>query len=74
MPMVVVSGRPPSAQTPAQHPTQAQPPPPEDRAAVFQPHKSKAVPESVFSDGTIQNEKSLDEVILAYLAEDLPED
>jgi hypothetical protein len=71
MPMVVVSGQPPRAPAPA---PPASPPAAQDPAAVFQPQKSKAVPESIFSEGVMADEKSLDEVILAYLAEDLPED
>ena len=69
MPMVVVSGQQPAAPPPAQPEAQ-----PEDPAAVFQPHKSKTVPESIFSGGVVEDEKSLDEVILAYLAEDLPDE
>ncbi len=65
------------AQTP---PSQAQPPAgtpqgeaAEDDSSMFKPDKSKHVPESIFGSELI-SEKSLDEVILAYLSEDMSEE
>jgi hypothetical protein len=40
----------------------------------LKPEESEAIPENIFGDVNVVDEKSLDEVILAYLAEDLPEE
>jgi len=45
-----------------------------DTEVVFKPEESQAIPSSVFGDEGISEEKSLDEVILAYLKEDLPDE
>jgi hypothetical protein len=45
----------------------------EDDSSVFKPDESKHVPESIFGSELI-SEKSLDEVILAYLSEDMSEE
>lgn len=44
------------------------------RETPLKPEQSKPVPENIFGDVNVVDEKSLDEVILAYLSEDLPED
>jgi hypothetical protein len=73
--------QPPVAQPPVAQPpvTQAPPPPtqqpPSDLGAVFAavPAEAKNVPDSIFGSELI-SEKSLDEVILAYLSEDMTEE
>jgi hypothetical protein len=40
----------------------------------LKPEESTTIPDSIFGDVNMVNEKSLDEVILAYLSEDLPDD
>jgi len=45
-----------------------------DTEVVFKPEQSQPIPSSVFGDEGTSEEKSLDEVILAYLKEDLPQD
>lgn len=73
MPMVMVGNeQPPAPQAPAQAPP-AQPPPPPSSVFEISPAEAKNVPDSIFGSELI-SEKSLDEVILAYLSEDLSEE
>ncbi len=44
------------------------------RDADFKPEESKSIPPTVFTDGVVEDEESLDEVIRQYLAEDLPDE
>jgi len=72
MPMVMVgTEQPPAPRAPAPPPQRSAPPP----SSVFAvaPVEVKNVPDSIFGSELI-SEKSLDEVILAYLSEDLSED
>lgn len=71
MPMVIVAGQTsPSERAPspsASLPTAAPAP-----GVSFRPEESRSIPDSIFGSDLI-TEKSLDEVILAYLSEDLAE-
>ena len=80
MPMVIVGGQPESTPAPSpqtQPAAQAFPPSHAPGAPLsdpqFRPTESKQVPDSIFGSDLI-SEKSLDEVILAYLSEDMMED
>ncbi len=83
MPMVIVGDATEAAPPPPAPPAQAPPPqpqappaqPPSDLGAIFAavPGEAKNVPDSIFGSELI-SEKSLDEVILAYLSEDLSEE
>ncbi len=80
MPMVIVGDAPaPQAPAPQAPAPQAPPPtpqqPPSDLGAIFAavPGEAKNVPDSIFGSELI-SEKSLDEVILAYLSEDMTEE
>ena len=44
------------------------------RAVDFRPEESTTIPSTVFTNGVVEDEESLDEVILQYLAEDLPDE
>jgi hypothetical protein len=68
MPMIIVGGQPP-APPPAAH----QAPPTAGAAFAAAPAEAKNVPDSIFGSELI-SEKSLDEVILAYLSEDMTEE
>jgi len=72
MPGVMVgSPEPPAAQSPS--PPAHQPPPAQSAAFAAVPQDAKNVPDSIFGSELI-SEKSLDEVILAYLSEDMSEE
>lgn len=72
MPMVMVGDpEPPAAQPPT--PPSQQPPPAQSAAFAAVPQDAKNVPDSIFGSELI-SEKSLDEVILAYLSEDMTEE
>ncbi len=76
MPMVIVNNQQSGAPAPtpqAAPPTAQAPASPTATGSVFRPEESKNVPESIFGSDLI-SEKSLDEVILAYLSEDMTED
>ncbi len=67
------AAQPPAAQPPAAQPPPAQPPAPESSVFAAAPGEAKNVPDSIFGSELI-SEKSLDEVILAYLSEDMTEE
>jgi hypothetical protein len=61
----------PPTQPPAQQPASAGD---ETSSPSLKPEESEAIPENIFGDVNVVDEKSLDEVILAYLSEDLPDE
>jgi hypothetical protein len=76
MPMVIVGNQvPPAARPPAPSAMAPRPAAPSTTTPVaqFRPEESRTVPDSIFGSELI-SEKSLDEVILAYLSEDMTED
>ncbi|MDY0003020.1 MAG: hypothetical protein RBU30_17095 [Polyangia bacterium] len=71
MPMVIVGGQNPQ-QARAPSPSASMATPTAAPQIAYRPEESKTVPDSIFGSDLI-TEKSLDEVILAYLSEDLAE-